>query len=148
LLEAVVDGQVGRGVGHLGEVGGDSEVDLEMSTAGEVEQMEPRDARALAGQRQPVSGQVVGERPDEGLVPDSTAQIGHRVDAEVGHDSSGTVDDFGLEQGTGVRTCRFEIAHDSLRDRKSTRLNSSHVSISYAVFCLKKKKKTIQYTTA
>src|SRR5207249_5483307 len=28
----------------------------------------------------------------------------------------------------------------SLRDRKSTRLNSSHVSISYAVFCLKKKK--------
>src|SRR5437868_14013840 len=29
----------------------------------------------------------------------------------------------------------------SCRDRKSTRLNSSHVSISYAVFCLKKKKK-------
>src|SRR5207245_9531142 len=28
-----------------------------------------------------------------------------------------------------------------LRDRKSTRLNSSHGSISYAVFCLKKKKK-------
>src|SRR6266403_1881182 len=28
-----------------------------------------------------------------------------------------------------------------LRDRKSTRLNSSHVEISYAVFCLKKKKK-------
>src|SRR5215813_9214107 len=29
-----------------------------------------------------------------------------------------------------------------LRDRKSTRLNSSHVRISYAVFCLKKKKQT------
>src|SRR5438874_7497401 len=29
----------------------------------------------------------------------------------------------------------------SSRDRKSTRLNSSHVEISYAVFCLKKKKK-------
>src|SRR3989442_11708370 len=29
------------------------------------------------------------------------------------------------------------------RDRKSTRLNSSHVRISYAVFCLKKKKKKI-----
>src|SRR3989442_10817873 len=28
----------------------------------------------------------------------------------------------------------------ALRDRKSTRLNSSHVRISYAVFCLKKKK--------
>src|SRR5690242_21456819 len=30
------------------------------------------------------------------------------------------------------------------RDRKSTRLNSSHMSISYAVFCLKKKKKKKQ----
>src|SRR3712207_7576231 len=29
-------------------------------------------------------------------------------------------------------------------DRKSTRLNSSHANISYAVFCLKKKKKNIQ----
>src|SRR5690625_5614808 len=29
-------------------------------------------------------------------------------------------------------------------DRKSTRLNSSHVAISYAVFCLKKKKKTTE----
>src|SRR5258705_9679002 len=29
----------------------------------------------------------------------------------------------------------------ALRDRKSTRLNSSHLGISYAVFCLKKKKK-------
>src|SRR3989442_9563981 len=38
------------------------------------------------------------------------------------------------------------LGHDEqvrvvLRDRKSTRLNSSHVRISYAVFCLKKKKK-------
>src|SRR6266850_6500991 len=31
--------------------------------------------------------------------------------------------------------------HDGQRDRKSTRLNSSHLVISYAVFCLKKKKK-------
>src|SRR2546426_6521323 len=33
-----------------------------------------------------------------------------------------------------------------LRDRKSTRLNSSHLVISYAVFCLKKKKKNIFLT--
>src|SRR5438309_4287420 len=33
------------------------------------------------------------------------------------------------------------IVRASDRDRKSTRLNSSHSSISYAVFCLKKKKK-------
>src|SRR5260221_3428662 len=36
----------------------------------------------------------------------------------------------------GHRTLRFE---SRLRDRKSTRLNSSHTVISYAVFCLKKK---------
>src|SRR3712207_8007085 len=33
-------------------------------------------------------------------------------------------------------------ARRHLPDRKSTRLNSSHANISYAVFCLKKKKKT------
>src|SRR5256885_7909154 len=33
------------------------------------------------------------------------------------------------------------------RDRKSTRLNSSHLVISYAVFCLKKKKKKHQHYT-
>src|SRR5256885_16711549 len=34
------------------------------------------------------------------------------------------------------------LAHQSETDRKSTRLNSSHLVISYAVFCLKKKKTT------
>src|SRR5437868_10184825 len=33
----------------------------------------------------------------------------------------------------------FVLSGETVRDRKSTRLNSSHVSISYAVFCLKKK---------
>src|SRR5439155_14902607 len=33
--------------------------------------------------------------------------------------------------------------HTAVLDRKSTRLNSSHVAISYAVFCLKKKKKSV-----
>src|SRR5205807_4799902 len=36
----------------------------------------------------------------------------------------------------------FVICHSFLGDRKSTRLNSSHLVISYAVFCLKKKKIT------
>src|SRR3712207_7725258 len=34
-----------------------------------------------------------------------------------------------------------------ISDRKSTRLNSSHANISYAVFCLKKKKKHMYYIT-
>src|SRR5689334_23655499 len=36
------------------------------------------------------------------------------------------------------------VVDQELVDRKSTRLNSSHSSISYAVFCLKKKKKKIE----
>src|SRR2546430_4233041 len=39
------------------------------------------------------------------------------------------------------RGCRFVLSAQKT-DRKSTRLNSSHSQISYAVFCLKKKKKT------
>src|SRR3712207_7384006 len=46
---------------------------------------------------------------------------------------------------TGYRSqALLELAHERCallrRDRKSTRLNSSHANISYAVFCLKKKK--------
>src|SRR5438552_12438294 len=41
-----------------------------------------------------------------------------------------------------VRLCRRERVA-VIPDRKSTRLNSSHQIISYAVFCLKKKKKTL-----
>src|SRR5438876_7651004 len=51
--------------------------------------------------------------------------------------------------GVRRRSCRGRCGLDDSRlratesriDRKSTRLNSSHPSISYAVFCLKKKKK-------
>src|SRR2546429_4527120 len=39
-----------------------------------------------------------------------------------------------------VRLTDAPFPYDSLQDRKSTRLNSSHGYISYAVFCLKKKK--------
>src|SRR5436305_15248573 len=41
--------------------------------------------------------------------------------------------------GVGRRACC-----DRREDRKSTRLNSSHVRISYAVFCLKKKKNNVE----
>src|SRR5438552_16762300 len=53
----------------------------------------------------------------------------------------------GLDRGLGgPRSCRTLSVGSPDRawweDRKSTRLNSSHQIISYAVFCLKKKKKT------
>src|SRR3989442_7724408 len=55
---------------------------------------------------------------------------------------------FDVKYGHGKETCAPGGGHLPLLpgaqvslDRKSTRLNSSHVRISYAVFCLKKKKK-------
>src|SRR5689334_23785402 len=51
----------------------------------------------------------------------------HPVDGEVAATLLRLADELTAEAGSG--------------DRKSTRLNSSHSSISYAVFCLKKKKK-------
>src|SRR3712207_7832493 len=42
--------------------------------------------------------------------------------------------------GTGLSSLLTAAGTDTLIDRKSTRLNSSHANISYAVFCLKKKK--------
>src|SRR2546430_10877594 len=44
-----------------------------------------------------------------------------------------------LREATALDT-GFAMAYRKLGDRKSTRLNSSHSQISYAVFCLKKKK--------
>src|SRR3712207_7451515 len=41
-----------------------------------------------------------------------------------------------------VRPCEPREQGNGVEDRKSTRLNSSHANISYAVFCLKKKKTT------
>src|SRR5690349_22674496 len=46
-----------------------------------------------------------------------------------------------LQAGTAGAAKVSPTEADSTPDRKSTRLNSSHVEISYAVFCLKKKKK-------
>src|SRR6266581_8011180 len=50
-------------------------------------------------------------------------------------------------RATSARTCATAWSCRPPSDRKSTRLNSSHPSISYAVFCLKKKN-NINYTLA
>src|SRR3712207_7189273 len=62
------------------------------------------------------------------------------------------------EHGAGAVTGRAEHRHaavladpgvlHALPDRKSTRLNSSHANISYAVFCLKKKTRNTMLSTA
>src|SRR5699024_582760 len=82
-----------------------------------------------------------------------TERIGDRVQL-VGDDlfvTNTTKLAKGIEQGVGnsilikvnqigTLTETFAAIEMAKRDRKSTRLNSSHVSISYAVFCLTKKK--------
>src|SRR2546430_5851384 len=47
---------------------------------------------------------------------------------------------FAIELDRRVASARVRAGERLQRDRKSTRLNSSHSQISYAVFCLKKKK--------
>src|SRR5258705_3803655 len=44
-------------------------------------------------------------------------------------------------------SARLHMPRRAVRDRKSTRLNSSHLGISYAVFCLKKKNGATVYAT-
>src|SRR5436305_14638194 len=46
-----------------------------------------------------------------------------------------------------VGSCQHQAMGKIIRDRKSTRLNSSHVRISYAVFCLKKKNNYTETTS-
>src|SRR6266498_5307356 len=59
---------------------------------------------------------------------------------ELVMEASGEIGIEAIEQHANVLAKRVAPI-----DRKSTRLNSSHVRISYAVFCLKKKKKTHKY---
>src|SRR2546427_2535724 len=54
--------------------------------------------------------------------------------------AGGQVHRLRVEQGLGPGTGKGELG--AAQDRKSTRLNSSHSQISYAVFCLKKKKQS------
>src|SRR5699024_5353760 len=59
--------------------------------------------------------------------------------------SEGERDQAGIRVAAHLK--QSGLTDQMLLDRKSTRLNSSHVSISYAVFCLKKKKNMMKATT-
>src|SRR3712207_8362436 len=60
-------------------------------------------------------------------------------------EDGGTMDELGFHRTLHRPGTLLDVgAHDG--DRKSTRLNSSHANISYAVFCLKKKKQDRQPT--
>src|SRR5690625_5325808 len=69
---------------------------------------------------------------------DDPARPGGVGDEQVLQEAALVIED-GLIAWTGP-VAQAPPADDIVEDRKSTRLNSSHVAISYAVFCLKKKK--------
>src|SRR5438477_2539227 len=80
---------------------------------------------------------MIRRPPRSTLFPYTTLFRSRRILPAPGRQDS-RVDLFG---SPGAR-----LIFEHRRDRKSTRLNSSHMSISYAVFCLKKKKQTIAGT--
>src|SRR3712207_7066900 len=69
--------------------------------------------------------------------PQDVVRAGHHLHAGSGEVG---VQVAGREEDRLARRQLQVVAHQRDEDRKSTRLNSSHANISYAVFCLKKKK--------
>src|SRR5207249_6814324 len=91
--------------------------------------------RRHATQHQIARRQRIGlaERSERNVLRGPRTDPGERCHRSGELLGGGAEVDAALEPGAGER------------DRKSTRLNSSHVSISYAVFCLKKKKMHLKY---
>src|SRR3712207_3213479 len=95
-----------------------------------------------------VDGRVVGMyilKPNHPGLGSHVANAGYMVSADGrGKGVGSAMCEHSLEEARrmGFLAMQFNIVV-STKDRKSTRLNSSHANISYAVFCLKKKKKII-----
>src|SRR5207249_8605367 len=110
---------------------------------------------AIRGTAQGARGRGRGLRPaSRGALRPTRRPRQQRRHPDVSDGGRGQCRELGRDPGRepqGVRVLREggdprhpsgrRGKHRQRRDRKSTRLNSSHVSISYAVFCLKKKKK-------
>src|SRR5439155_1999662 len=89
--------------------------------------------------------------PSSTLFPYTTlfrSRIGARAEHDVARPAHLDAARRAPKRELGARQTEPLVSHDDVaaqhelaKDRKSTRLNSSHVAISYAVFCLKKKKK-------
>src|SRR2546421_3901476 len=97
---------------------------------------------------------MIRRPPRSTLFPYTTLfrSTGCVADEEIARKSAGVRLLFRFDLWRGEEDTRFlpaepigvglaNVGNDVMKDRKSTRLNSSHDQISYAVFCLKKKKK-------
>src|SRR2546421_6762142 len=94
---------------------------------------------------------MIRRPPRSTLFPYTTLFRSHRSDGTrlAGFVREQLGGGYGLYGDAGGRLAEWVCAElDERKDRKSTRLNSSHDQISYAVFCLKKKKQRSIETTA
>src|SRR5690625_5541486 len=105
--------------------------------------MEPSGSPVLSG-GQPGKHKLVGTSP--GFVPPVlNTDIYDEIIQIEDEDAYNTVHELARKEGlllgpsAGASVFAAIQVAEKLEDRKSTRLNSSHVAISYAVFCLKKK---------
>src|SRR5207248_4711379 len=87
-----------------------------------------------------VTASLAGLRALQEVGIEAVAAVGHSLGEIVALHWAGAVDPAAAVRIAAARGCAM-AALAQPTDRKSTRLNSSHRTISYAVFCLKKKKK-------
>src|SRR3712207_8473179 len=80
--------------------------------------------------------------PISGMVTEGVVDLLEAVEIHD-HDADSRVGSAGRKDRLLHAIVEERSVGQSGEDRKSTRLNSSHANISYAVFCLKKKKKNI-----
>src|SRR5438132_10452231 len=84
---------------------------------------------------------MIRRPPRSTLFPYTTLFRSHERDPAGTNDLIAAVVAIAQQQLPDADPVTLARQADWIRDRKSTRLNSSHTVISYAVFCLKKKKK-------
>src|SRR5688572_18215677 len=115
-----------------------------------VESMPPPSTPASPASEQAllVTDRLIKEYRKRRVVNGVSIQVGPgEVVGLLGPNGAGKTTTFNMVVGV-IRpdegAVRFQGANITRLDRKSTRLNSSHSQISYAVFCLKKKKKKVE----
>src|ERR1035438_10402518 len=149
LLRLVLDQAVGPGDAHgVGDFVGihaeqkrDAAVDALLITGAGLD-LDLRAGRqlhildAIEARQQPVVMGLGGVLQQvQGAIARDQRHVGAAIAIEIGLDGSHRGGDFG---GRLFETVQAQVAENTV-DRKSTRLNSSHLGTSYAVFCLKKK---------